>query len=208
MNEEEKKAIEIIKNITEKDLLDCWDYGEKEFKAIQIILNLIDEQQNKIASQEKQIKLMQGCDLAKVIKKQQKEIEELKSQLDFIGEQNKHIDKLQKEIDEWQKAYIRENNYWLKFRNKINKIANNDKDCSDNEVIKAVKELKDKNTSLQKEIEERNTRLQEEINENCKLKTELYGNSISKNKIKEKINYYDERGYIEIAGAFKLLLEE
>ena len=39
----------------------------------------------------------------------------------------------------------------------------------------------------QKEIEERNIRLQEEINENCKLKTELYGNSISKDKIREKI---------------------
>lgn len=38
---------------------------------------------------------------------------------------------------------------------------------------------------LQKEIEERETRLQEEINENCKLKTELYGNSISKDKIRE-----------------------
>lgn len=37
----------------------------------------------------------------------------------------------------------------------------------------------------QKEIEERETRLQEEINENCKLKTELYGNSISKDKIRE-----------------------
>lgn len=52
------------------------------------------------------------------------------------------IEKQQKEIEEWQKAYIKENNYWLKFRNKINKIANNDKDCSDNEVIKAVQELK------------------------------------------------------------------
>ena len=84
------------------------------------------------------------------------------------------IEKQQKEIEEWQKAYIRENNYWLKFRNKINKIANNDKDCSDNEVIKAVKELKDKNASLQKEI-----KLMKSININ--------DNYVSKDKIKEKL---------------------
>lgn len=60
------------------------------------------------------------------------------------------IEKQQKEIDEWQKAYIRENNYWLKFRNKINKIANNDKDCSDNKVIKAVKNLNKENDKLTK----------------------------------------------------------
>lgn len=33
-------------------------------------------------------------------------------------------------------------------------------------------------------------------------------NYIKKDKIREKINYYDERGYIEIAGAFNKLLEE
>lgn len=38
--------------------------------------------------------------LKKVIEKQQKEIEELKSQLDFIDEQNRYIDKLEKEIEE------------------------------------------------------------------------------------------------------------
>lgn len=59
------------------------------------------------------------------------------------------IEKQQKEIEEWQKAYVRENNYWLKFRNKINKIANNDKDCSDNEVLKAVRDLKEKNKVIE-----------------------------------------------------------
>ena len=58
-----------------------------------------------------------------------------------------------------------------------------------------IEELKDKNASLQKEI-----KLMKSININ--------ENYISKDKIREKINYYDERGYIEIAGAFKLLLEE
>lgn len=44
LSEEEKKAIEIVKNIKEKDLLDCWDYGEEEYKSIQILLNLIEKQ--------------------------------------------------------------------------------------------------------------------------------------------------------------------
>ena len=50
-SEEEQKAFEIVKNITEDDLLDCWDYGEKEFKAIQIILNLIEKQREEIEEQ-------------------------------------------------------------------------------------------------------------------------------------------------------------
>ena len=90
------------------------------------------------------------------------------------------IEKQQKEIEEWQKAYIKENNYWLKFRNKINKIANNDKDCSDNEVIKAVKELKEKNASLQKEI-----KLMKSININ--------DNYISKDKVRAKINWLESQ---------------
>ena len=89
------------------------------------------------------------------------------------------IDKQEKEIDEWQQAYIKENNYWLKFRNKINKIANNDKDCSDNEVIKAVKELKEKNASLQKEI-----KLMKSININ--------DNYISKDKIRKEKEEIEE----------------
>lgn len=43
------------------------------------------------------------------------------------------------------------------------------------------------------ELEEREARLQEEINEVCKLKAELYGNSISKDKIKEKIKELERR---------------
>ena len=87
--------------------------------------------------------------------------------------------KQQTEIEEWQKAYIRENNYWLKFRNKINKIANNNKDCSDNEVIKAVKNLKEKNASLQKEI-----KLMKSININ--------DNYISKDKIRKEKEEIEE----------------
>lgn len=41
-----------------------------------------------------------------------------------------------------------------------------------------------------KQMEELNIRLQEEINEKCKLKTELYLNSIPKSKIENKIETY------------------
>ena len=61
-----------------------------------------------------------------------------------------------------------------------------------------------------REIEERETRLQEEINENCKLKTELYGNSISKDKIREKINQLKihDIEYAEHIAMLEELLEE
>lgn len=119
----------------------------------------IEEQQNKIASLKKQIKLMQSCDLAKVIKKQEKEIED------------------------WQKAYIKENNYWLKFRNKINKIANNDKDCSDNEVIKAVKNLNKENDKLTKLL----------------LGKSLgFNDYISKDKINDKIKEYQNKLFQDV----------
>lgn len=38
---DEEKAIEIVKNITESDLLNCWSGGNEEYKAIQVILNLV-----------------------------------------------------------------------------------------------------------------------------------------------------------------------
>ena len=43
------------------------------------------------------------------------------------------------------------------------------------------------NQKLRDKLEESEARLQEEINEVCKLKAELYGNSISKDKIREQI---------------------
>ena len=81
----------------------------------------------------------------------------------------------------------------------------------DKKAIDVILKLVEKQ---QKEIEERNIRLQEEINENCKLKTELYGNSISKDKIKEII-YPSPDNYIpvevqmsEMYRRLKNLLEE
>lgn len=42
----------------------------------------------------------------------------------------------------------------------------------------------------------------EKINEVCKLKTELYGNSISKDKIKEKIESLEEKIHIVIPNEY------
>ena len=44
MTDEEKKAIEIVKGITEDDLLNYWEGPEEPYNAIQIILNLIEKQ--------------------------------------------------------------------------------------------------------------------------------------------------------------------
>lgn len=151
MNEEE--IINILENYDNEDNL------SKIHKAIQDLLDLYNELKEKNASLQKEIKLMQSCDLAK-------------------------------EIEEWQKAYIRENNYWLKFRNKINKIANNDKDCSDNEVIKAVQELQEINVDLVK------TRI-EDLQELNRIQQEDF---ISKDKIREIIDICDNthEQYVEL----------
>lgn len=50
----------------------------------------------------------------------------------------------------------------------------------------AIETILDLYNKQKEEIEECETRLQEEINENCKLKYELYGNSINKAKIRDK----------------------
>ncbi len=141
MSEEEQKAIKWLKELydIEKDFNSS--AGKEESNIIKTLLNLIEKKENKIASLEKQIKLMQSCDLAKEIRK------------------------------------------------------------------------------LQEEIEERETRLQEEINENCKLKYELYGNSISKDEIRDKIKQLEQiknafqndewkREYNYRIGTLKELLKE
>lgn len=66
MSEEEKKAIEIVKGITESDLLDSWDC-EENYNAIQILLNLIEKQNKKIEELERDNKIRNdiGCGLMK-----------------------------------------------------------------------------------------------------------------------------------------------
>lgn len=61
-----------------------------------------------------------------------------------------------------------------------------------NELYKTAHNDFEERCRLAFKLEEREARLQEEINEVCKLKAELYGNSISKNKIREKIKEWDK----------------
>lgn len=35
-------AVKILKEIEPKDLLDCWDQGEEEYKAIQVLLDYVE----------------------------------------------------------------------------------------------------------------------------------------------------------------------
>ena len=51
MTEEEKKAIEIVKGISEDDLLNYWEGPEEYYNAIQVVLNLIQEQDRIIKNQ-------------------------------------------------------------------------------------------------------------------------------------------------------------
>lgn len=85
------------------------------------------------------------------------------------------------------------------------------------EQVKFVQGLLDLYNKEKEKNKERKERLQEEINENCILKTKLYGESISKDKIREKIKYYkdyeglelyEKFNYGEIVQVLKELLEE
>ena len=49
MTNEQREAIETLKEITENDLLNYWEGPEKPYNAINTILSLIKEQQDKIA---------------------------------------------------------------------------------------------------------------------------------------------------------------
>ena len=48
LSDEEKKAIEIVKGITEDDLLNYWEGPEEPYNAIQTVLNLIEKKSKEI----------------------------------------------------------------------------------------------------------------------------------------------------------------
>lgn len=70
------------------------------------ILNYINELENKLASKEKQIKLMQQCDLAKELNKLQKENELLKAPFEYAN--GNTLDKKYVELNFVSKDKIRE----------------------------------------------------------------------------------------------------
>lgn len=95
MSDEEKKAIEIVKGITEDDLLNYWEGPEEPYNAIQTLLNLI--------------------------KKQSKEIEELKEEnrkksiviIEYQDLYEKLEDKIKAKIEEYKKQQKEEPDAYL-----------------------------------------------------------------------------------------------
>lgn len=55
MTDEEKKAIELVKNITQDDLLNYWEGPEEPYNAIQMVLNLIEKMKEIIESKNRTI---------------------------------------------------------------------------------------------------------------------------------------------------------
>ena len=58
MRDEQREAIDTLKEITENDLLNYWEGPEKPYNAIDTVLSLIKEQQEEIDMKDKQIDLM------------------------------------------------------------------------------------------------------------------------------------------------------
>ena len=55
MTKEEKSAIEIVKGISEDDLLNYWEGSEEPYNAIQVVINLIQKQDTEINKLNKEI---------------------------------------------------------------------------------------------------------------------------------------------------------
>ena len=79
-----------------------------------------------------------------------------------------------------------------KFRGTLSIQVDEDDSDAIATILNLIEKQQEEIEELKEAIKERETRLQEEINENCKLKTELYGNSISKDKIRDKILELEE----------------
>ena len=60
MSESEKQAIEKVTNLTPDDLLNCWEGGEEEFEAIQIVLNLISKLQKENTELKEENTILEG----------------------------------------------------------------------------------------------------------------------------------------------------
>ena len=55
MRDEQREAIDTLKEITENDLLNYWEGTERPYNAIQIALSLIKEQQEEIGNLQKEL---------------------------------------------------------------------------------------------------------------------------------------------------------
>ena len=59
MRDEQREAIDTLKEITENDLLNYWEGTERPYNAIQIVLSLIKEQQEEI--EKLKVNLAKSC---------------------------------------------------------------------------------------------------------------------------------------------------
>lgn len=75
MRDEQREAIDTLKEITENDLLNYWEGTERPYNAIQIALSLIKEQQEKIAKYEKIYKEYDCYRWVKELDKKDKQID-------------------------------------------------------------------------------------------------------------------------------------
>lgn len=106
MSDEEKEAIEIVKGITEDDLLNYWEGAEEPYNAIQTILNLIENLIFKTETQKELLKYKTDK-----IEKQSKEIEGLKEDnkkksiviIEYQYLYEKLEDKIKAKIEEYDK---------------------------------------------------------------------------------------------------------
>lgn len=86
MNKELEEAVKILKEISFDDLLNCWEGGEKEYNAIQTVLNYIN---NSIPKETIEKYLENEKELFETYKKESKTNENLKLGLyKHIGAKN------------------------------------------------------------------------------------------------------------------------
>lgn len=151
MTNEQREAIDTLKEITENDLLNYWEGTERPYNAIQIVLSLIKEQQEKIAKYEKIYKEYDCYRWVKELDKKDKiiefykkglerEIEENRENVMEIIEKDKEIDKLKKQIDLMAK-FIENNMSEKKIINEICiKSKCNNEECHEDDLKDCIKQ--------------------------------------------------------------------
>lgn len=206
--EEDKKLLEEMK----ENCLKGKNYDDKarylKAQAIENILNELDRLQKENKELHKEIDRMKSLDIYKLVEDwetgQLIPRQKIKDKIEYLDkQQNQWLEDrelkasdseiifarnfLQELLKESEKKMNEEEKKAVEFIRDLitwdvrQYLCPNKEECKNLEIILNLIE------KLQKQIEELNIRLQEEINEKCKLKTELYLNSIPKTVIQDKI---------------------
>ena len=93
MTEEEKKAIEIVKGISEDDLLNYWEGPEEPYNAIQIALKLIKKQDEIIKNQSYTNKKMKKKldNYRKLVKLKNRKLEKQDTEINKLKQENEQL---------------------------------------------------------------------------------------------------------------------